>query len=259
MKKLIAFAAVAACGAALAVESANIVGYSTISGVGASQYVALGTIFEDVSGGDIAVKNVVTVGDPISGTGIGAADNIWRWNTATSTWTKYFYYKKRGEDPRWVVSTDTTYTETSDTIPAGETFFFLRSGGATGTTTLTLAGGVKDLTGTSSFTASASQLAFASNPWPIALNIKNFASLYTSGEPVSGTGIGAADQIWLWNSASSTWTKYFYYKKRGEDPRWVVDGDTTYTETEDSIPAGVGFFFQRSGGASSAATVTFSN
>ena len=212
-------------------------------------------MFEAVSGGDIAVKEVVTVGDPASGAELGVADQIWRWNTSSSSWTKYFYYKKRTDGPRWVISTDTT-VETTDTIPAGETFFFLRASGAS-TTSLTLAGGVKDLTGTKSFTVNADQLAFASNPWPMALNIKDFTSFYTSGEAASGSEIGVADQIWLWNTASSSWTKYFYYKKRTDGPRWVISTDAT-TETTDTIGVGVGFFFQRASGASSA-TITFSN
>ena len=251
MKKLIAFAAVAACGAAFAaVESANIVGYSTVSGIGASQYVALGTIFENVAGGNIAVKDVVT-GNLVGAGSIGNADQIWRWNTATSAWTKYFYYSSRGVT-QWRKSGETA--ETTDTIPTGETFFFLRAGGAADAT-LTLAGGVKDLTGTSSFTVSASQLAFASNPWPIAINIKDFSNYYTSGSAVGAGSIGNADQIWLWNTSSSAWTKYFYYSSRGTT-QWRKSGESA--ETTDTIPAGVGFFFQRAGGAADA-TVTFSN
>ena len=217
----------------------------------ANQYVALGTIFEDCGGGDIAVKDVVRVGAPVGSGSIGNSDQIWRWDTASSTWTKYYYYSSRGVT-RWVVSTNNK-EETADTIPAGETFFFLRAPGSA-TTDLTLAGQVKAATGSKSFTVAANQLAFASNPWPTALTIKDFNNYYASGSPVGSGSIGNSDQIWLWNTSTSTWTKYYFYSSRGVT-RWVVSTNNK-EETSDTIPVGVGFFFQRAPG-SAPATVTF--
>ena len=127
MKKVMFAAAVAATMFAMGdgVES-GIVGYTTIPSISQGQYVALGVQFESCEGGAIPVKNLVSVGS-IQGSGsIGGADQIWRWNTASAAWTKYFYYSSRGVT-RWVVSTDTT-TATTDTIPAGEGFFFQRMG-----------------------------------------------------------------------------------------------------------------------------------
>jgi len=242
MKKVMFAAAVAAAGLAFGIESANTVGYHTVPSISDGQYVALGVQFENCAGGAIAVKDLVTVGNPTGGATIGAADQIWRWNTASASWTKYFYYSSRGVK-RWVNS-DNTAAETTDTVPAGETVFFCRSGGAT---SLTLAGAVKEMTGASSVSVTDGQLAFMANPWPTSVSIASFNSNYPSGTPTGGATIGAADQIWRWNTATSAWTKYFYYSSRGQT-RWVESTATT-TATTDTIPAGEGFFFQRSGGA----------
>ena len=61
MKKLIALAAVATCGAALAVESANIVGYQNVNGA-ASQKAMIGATFQKIAGtgmtlGDVGVND----------------------------------------------------------------------------------------------------------------------------------------------------------------------------------------------------------
>ena len=210
-------------------------------------------MFKNVDGTDVAIKDLVTVGTPVGGANIGVSDQIWVWNTSSASWTKYFYYSGRGVT-QWRKNGEAA--ETTDTITTGITFFFCRSGAATGTTTLTLSGKVKELEGSSSFTVSAGQLAFASNPWPLALEVKNFSSYYTSGAAVGGANIGVSDQIWVWDTDAAAWTKYFYYSGRGVT-QWRKNGEAT--ETADSIPAGVGFFFQRSGAATAAATITFAN
>ncbi len=232
---------------AFGIESANTVGYNTVPSISSGQYVALGVQFESCAGGAIAVKDLVTVSNPTGSGAMGGADQIWRWNTASASWTKYFYYSSRGVK-RWVVSTDTT-TETTDTVPAGETVFFCRAAGAAATS-LTLAGAVKEMTGASSVSVTSGQLAFMANPWPVSVSIASFNSNYSSGSPTGSGAMGGADQIWRWNTATSSWTKYYYYSSRGQT-RWVVSTDTT-TATTDTIPAGEGFFFQRAAGAASA-------
>ena len=179
------------------------------------------------------------------------SDQIWRWNTETASWTKYFWYSSRGTT-LWAKQGEKV--ETKDTIPAGETFFFLR-GGAAATTSLTLAGAVKQMDGSVSTTASAGQLAFMANPWPTAIAVKDFSSLYTAGTPAGGGSLSSGtDQIWRWNRETSTWTKYFYYNSRGTT-LWAKQGEKV--ATEDVIPGGEGFFFQR-GGAAAPATLTIS-
>ena len=229
--------------------------------VAKNQYVPLAAQFENVSGGAIAVKDAVKVGEPAANASMGGADQIWIWNTATSAWTKYFYYAKPRSSDKYWVKEGVTGSETTDTIPAGTTFFFLRSAGATGSTTLTLAGGVKDLKGSSSFSVTKNQLAFVANPWPMPIVIKDFNNYITSGDAAANASMGGADQIWLWDTPTSTWTKYFYYAKpRSSDKYWVKEG-VTGSETTDTIPVGKGIFFQRSAGASASEplVVTFTN
>ncbi|MBQ5531515.1 MAG: hypothetical protein IIT98_05890, partial [Kiritimatiellae bacterium] len=84
--------------------------------------------------------------------------------------------------------------------------------------------------------------------------IKDISSYYTSGAPKGGASYGVSDQIWLWDTATAGWTKYFYYSSRGTT-QWRKVGATT--ETADTIPAGIGFFFQRASTAAETATITF--
>ena len=109
--------------------------------------------------------------------------------------------------------------------------------------------------GAVSTTVSASQLAFMANPWPTSMAIKNFSAMYSAGAPAGGGSLGAGtDQIWRWNRETSTWTKYFYYSSRGTT-LWALQGQKV--ATEDVIPSGEGFFFQRAAGAAQA-TLTIS-
>lgn len=260
MKKLM-FAAVAlTAGFAMAetIESDQIVGYVQAGSAAAAQYVPLATQFESLDGGDIAVKNAVTA-EPASASASTSGDQLWRWDTANATWTKYCYYEVPRSKPAqifWtkIVDGKVEGTETTDTIPAGETFFFKRSSGATEAATLTLAGGVKDLSGESSFAVTAAQLAFVANPWPTEIVIKDFNQFVTEGDP-SASASTSGDQIWLWDTANSTWTKYCYYEVPRSKPAqifWtkIVNGKVEGTETEDPIPVGKGIFFKRSSGAS---------
>ena len=97
----------------------------TVPEITASQYVALGVSFENVVGGDIAVKDLVKVGTPVGGGSLGGGtDQIWRWNRTSSSWTKYFFYSSRGTT-LWAKEGEKVAS--SDTIPAGEGFFFQRA------------------------------------------------------------------------------------------------------------------------------------
>ena len=226
-----------------------VVGYTTSSDVEQGQYLALGTVFTDVSGSDIAIKDLFSYA---KGAAAGAAklgtssDQIWRWDTANASWIKYFYYTARGKIPCWSLCTEPG-VETTDTIPAGETFFFLRGG--TAKAALTLAGAVKELSGVSQFTVEQGQLSFAANPFPVAMNISAISDCYTVSAPAGAAKIGtSADQIWRWDTANAGWIKYFYYTARGKTPCWSLSTEPG-VKTTDTIPAGEGFFFQRGGTA----------
>lgn len=227
-----------------------VVGYSTVSGLSSDQFKALAVQFEDVGGGSINVKDVVTVANSAGSNEINdTADQIWRWDTAKAEWTKYFFRKQRTTVYGWCKAGETT--ETTDTIPVGETFFFRRGTGSAATS-ITLAGAVKPFTGSGTYTASGDQLVFMANPWPTAITIKGFEANQTS--PVGSNEINdTADQIWRWDTAKAEWTKYFFRKQRTTVYGWCKAGETV--ATEDVIPAGEGFFFRR-GAGSAADTIT---
>lgn len=222
----------------------NVVGYQTVEGIQGDQFKALAVQFENVAGGEIAVKDLVQVGNPAGAASVlDTADQIWRWNTESATWDKYFFRAQRGTAYGWCRAGETS--ETADTIPAGETFFFRRGTGATATG-LTIAGAVREFEGSSVYSVSSDQLVFMANPWPVETTIKDFANFQAS--PAGAASIlDTADQIWRWNTASATWDKYFYRKQRTTVYGWCKAGETS--ETTDTIPAGEGFFFRRGTGA----------
>lgn len=90
MKKLIALAAVATCGAALAVESANIVGYVN-EGVTKGNFNALGIPFTSADGTGFQLNSIT--GDGLySGGTFSTSDQIWIWNPLTSGYDMWYYY-----------------------------------------------------------------------------------------------------------------------------------------------------------------------
>ncbi len=133
--------------------------------------------------------------------------------------------------------------------------FFYRGSGAAATT-LTLAGGVKSFSASAVYDAPpAGKFKFIGYPWPSAMSIANFDSYQGSPKGAASGGLTTPDKIWLWDTESSDWVKY-YYRKVGVQAAvgWCKNGETTVTT--DSVPAGEGFFFYRGSGAS-ADTITF--
>ena len=257
MKKLIALAAVAACGAALAVESANIVGYTTIDAPAAGNYKALSVAFDNVgSVKTYPIASLITCDAPKgAASALTSADQIWLWDTAAGDWVKYFYLKK-GTQPAvgWCKKGETAVT--TDTISSGETFFFYRgTGGAA--TTLTLSGEVKAFDAQPEYDApAAGNYKFIGYPWPVAMPIGGFEK-YQGAPKGAASALTSADQIWLWDTAAGDWVKYFYLKKGTQAAvGWCTKGETAVTT--DSVPAGQGFFFYRgTGGAADKITFTY--
>ena len=110
-------------------------GYQTAEGLSSDKFKALAVQFENIAGGEIAIKDLVTVGTPAGSAEFDfSADQIWRWNTEESDWDKYYVYKPRGvQSFTWCNAGETTAT--TNTIPAGEGFFFRRGGSAVETIT----------------------------------------------------------------------------------------------------------------------------
>ena len=73
---------------------------------------------------------------PTQNSSFGAADQIWRWDTANSRWKQYYYskYNKRaGTVDGWCTKESGGTEVTNDTIAPGEGFFFANGGAATQT------------------------------------------------------------------------------------------------------------------------------
>ena len=260
MNKLMFAAAAALCATVgfADVESANIVGYQTVDAPAATRYKALTVSFESV--GEVKavpVKDLIKVANPKGGASanVAASDQIWRWNSESNDWTKY-YYRQLGTQPAvgWCLNGQTKVTE--ETIPNGETFFFYR--GQSGVaTTLTLAGEVKEFSAETEIKdLVATRYRFIGYPWPVEMPIAGFEKWQGTPKGGASANVAASDQIWRWNTSDNTWTKY-YYRQLGTQPAvgWCLNGQSKVTT--DVIPAGEGFFFYRGQGGVTD-TITFS-
>lgn len=131
MKKLM-FAAVAVLGlsAFATIESTNIVGYQT-KDVASGTYTMLNVPFQRVSNdgkglmlnSDITVLNVTGADEDY-----GDADQIWVWNPATESYTKFFYYDD-GDEAGWSITTGgqeyiEELTEWEAGIPSGTAMYY---------------------------------------------------------------------------------------------------------------------------------------
>jgi hypothetical protein len=217
----------------------------TTTGISGGQFKAFAVQFDAVSGGNINVKDAIAVTIPAGSTEIDdTADQIWRWDTVNAQWTKYFFRKQRTTVYGWCKAGETTAT--TDTIPAGETFFFRRGSGSSASD-ITMSGAVKAFTATPNpYTASGGQLVFMANPWPTSLAIAGFEK-YQSSPAGSSEIDDTADQIWRWDTTNAQWIKYFFRKQRTTVYGWCKAGETE--ATTDSIPVGEGFFFRRGSGS----------
>lgn len=206
---------------------------------------------------EVPVASLLTINNPAgaASASLPGNDQIWRWDTANSTWIKY-YYRKVGTQAAigWCAAGATTVT--TDTIPCGETFFFRRGTAGGSATTLTLSGAVKQFTASASYSVEPGKYCFMGYPWPIAMSIADFTKYQGAPAGAASASLPGNDQIWLWDTETSDWVKY-YYRKVGTQPAvgWCKAGATTVTT--DTIPAGEGFFFRR-GTAGTTDTITFS-
>lgn len=258
MKKLM-FAAVAALACTAFAEengiaSENIVGYETINVVKAN-YVAFAVQFETTTQKELPIKNLFTINGEFAKSAkiTGTCDQIWVWDSAAGDWEKYFYQGGRGSvNEGWTKNGETDLIDDTVTVKAGQTVFFKRGGADT---TLTCAGGVKPFTGEVSSLCVKATYTFLAYPWPTSIKVSDFTQFYADGATpaMSAKITGTCDQIWLWDSATGDWVKYYYQGGRGSvNEGWTKNGETDLTE--DPIPAGQGFFFLRQGAD---CTITF--
>ena len=224
-------------------RQSHIVGYNTIN-IPANRLCAIGIQFTEVSGlTEIPVKDVFTVDQPKGAAGLSdPADQIWLWDTTAMNWKRYFYSSGRGSKVTgWCNEEDNTKI-TTDTMKNGDGCFFRRSSTAQGN--LTISGALKP-TSANPVILTANRLHFVCNPWPVEINIADFATLIDAPKGAAGLS-DPADQIWLWDTTAMNWKRYFYSSGRGSKiTGWCNEEDNTKV-TEDKIGVGQGFFLRRS-------------
>lgn len=233
------------------------VGYSTVDAPAAGKFKAFAVQFENIGETtEIAIPDLFTYDSPkgAANGGLGTPDKIWLWDSAAGDWVKY-YYRKVGTAAAvgWCKNGETSVTK--DTVKNGDTVFFYRGSGATATS-LTLSGGVRALTASAAYTTpEGGKFAFMAYPWPVAMSIGTFDTYQGAPKGAANGGLGTPDKIWLWDTTAGDWIKY-YYRKVGTQAAvgWCKNGETTVTD--DTIPAGEGFFFYRGSGAA-VDTITF--
>ena len=147
-----------------------------------------------------------------------------------------------------------TFSEltSTDVVLPGETFLYFRGGSATAT--LTLAGAVKEVTASHSYTIAKGNYQFVARPWPVGFRLSDIDEIATwsalAGTASWGTGM---DQIWRWDTASNGWVKYGYQKPRSGTAAWRKYDTSAKTFSEltdaDAIAADEGFLYFRGGSA----------
>ncbi len=242
MKKLVtAFALCASFSAFAQVESSNIVGYNSGLSLVAGNYNMLSAPFTSVgSTTGVKIKNMFSDNSVfVAGGSSVDADTISIWENGAYS-RDYIYSADAGNV--WASVAD-TFTETEDTIPVGTGFWLYRQGNAVAS--LTIAGQV--VTTNVNVDIVAANFNFLSNPFAAPLKIKNM--FVNNALFVAGGSSVDADTISLWENGAYS-RDYIYSADAGNVWASVAD---TFTETEDEVPAGQGFWVFRQG---SAVTVT---
>ena len=189
-------------------------------------------------------------------------DQIWRWDTTENGWAKYGYQKPRNGTAAWrKYDTDLkTFSDLTsvDVVLPGETFLYFRGG--TAAATLTLAGAVKEVTASPSYTIAKGNYQFVAYPWPVGFKLSELDGIATWSS-ISGVAAwgGGMDQIWRWDTTENGWVKYGYQKPRNGTAAWrKYDTDLkTFSEltNDDAIGSDEGFLYFRGGTAT--LTLTF--
>ena len=212
MKKILAFAAVAAIGSAMAVESANIVGYNTQDKSG-SQYVSMSPAFITAgSEGTFKLSDIVLDGGDATG------DNIQVLEPAAATVSATYVYVSAAQAAEWGdasyqgwYNTDMDTSMDDVTFPVGTAFL-----GNFGTKTVrpTYAGQVVD--GAVEMDCTGKQYVMFGNPVPRAI---------TLGEIVMDGGDATGDNVQVLDPADATVSQTYVYVSAAQAAEW---GDASY-------------------------------
>ena len=213
------------------VVSSNIVGYNKVTLT--TGYNMLSPMFTYVGGGDKAIVDLFEEKEGFVGSDTASdADYFSIWYGGGYAYT-YFYSTDAGDenvDAKWASGED-SFTETTDDLPPNTGFWFYNRAGQK---TVTLAGEVPTNDVTVSVSAGYTMLA---NPFSAPLPVKSIVAV--SGSFVGSDTASDADYISVWRNGGYDAT-YFY--STDAEGAWA-SGDDSFTETEDTIGPGEGFWF----------------
>ena len=269
-----ALAIAAAVGSANAdVESANVVGYKTVSCTGGKWYM-IAADFQTV--GNTAAQKTLKISEFIKGDFIGSTveDNcpiIQIWDASTSLYSDWRFYsestglKSKRKQNFWGLD---NVLENWDgyqaaTIDIGKAVWFRSPTDCT----ITVAGQVCEVK-ENNVDVSPNQWCMIANPWPIALNINsniNWTAQVEAGNMKGSTVEDDCPIIQVWDSATSLYADYRFYsestglKSKRKKDFWGLDNVLENWETNQNatVPVGYGFWFRYHGTTDKPMTLTF--
>jgi hypothetical protein len=263
MKKttmIAALIALCAIGASAAdVYSANVVGYTKLD-IAADNFTMLGINFQAVGGGSLTINELFA--EPVEGAFTGGeafavADQIRVWNPATTGYKNYFFGDWEGAwgaeyDRLWYWQDDDD-DPTEDPLAPGAAVWYLSKG--MNETQVTIAGEVKSDAAT--ITLAAGNFTMVANPFPVEVGINEFFAEPEEGTFTGGEAFAVADQIRVWNPATTGYKNYFFGDWEGAwgeeyDRLWYWQDDDD-DPTTDTIPVGGAVWYLSRG----ASDVTF--
>ena len=256
MKKLAFCAAAAAvCGSLLAVESANIVGYSTLT-VNKS-YTIMACNFEGVDGNALPINTAFPYSEGMTkGNSITYGDNL---QIMTDDGGYNIYYISNGKNAKsqtveglegkWAASGK--YVPTTDTIGAGRAFWYISQGHVANSEkepfTIQVAGQVMSQTAPSRELAA--EYMIIGSPYPVDVPLNG--GVVATGA-TKGNSITYGDNIQIMNAAGGYDIYYMSNGKNaksqtveGLEGKWAASGK--YVPTTDVFPAGGAAWYVRKG------------
>jgi hypothetical protein len=223
---------VATVASAATVTSQNTVGYKTLSIKGGG-FNMLAVNWDEVGGGDKSIQDLFDTSTLTGGQAALDADNLLVWDDATAQYTTYFLYDSGGTYPSWDGKwVDENVLYASATFANGSTFWLTTKGA---NTSLTIAGEVPTEASVDTTIYPGFNMIGSSYAADLPLNF---------GIDVSGSGTGGqasldADNLLVWDNATSQYTTYFLYDSGGTYPSWDGHWVTDSVQWADaSIPLG---------------------
>ena len=238
MKKLMFGLSVAVAAGAMAIESANVVGYNTDT-ITAMKFSMLAVPFESTN--DDGYKlNECLAGINLTGTEeASTADQIQFWNAASGTYENWFYYDAGDEWTGWwdVITGNSLFEDVyPNGLPAGTAFWYKSAATAANNGTATVSGQVPDAA-TVDFEILRGKFNMVASAYPVALKLNDANQVVWTGATGSEEA-STSDQIQIWDATTGTYENWFYYDAGDEWTGWwdVITGNSLF---EDVYPNGL--------------------